>query len=105
MEHRKTLLAGLLLACGAAAPLAAQAGVDIGINIGPPAPPAAYVVPPPRRGYVWAPGYYVWHPRHHRHVWHGGYWVRARPGYHWRADHWEQRGQRWHRVPGGWVRG
>lgn len=105
MNRRKTLLAAALLTGVALAPLAAEARVDVGINIGPPAPPPSYVVPPPRAGYVWAPGYYVYDGPHRRHVWHNGYWVHERPGYHWREDRWEQRGDRWHRVHGGWDRG
>lgn len=104
MTKRKTLLAGVVLAGAILAPLVAEARVDLDINIGPPAPPPAYVVPPPRPHYVWAPGYYVWDGPHRRHVWHDGYWVHERPGHHWREDHWEQRGDRWHRIHGGWDR-
>lgn len=102
MIAKKLLMTGLL-AASSLAPMAAQARVDVDINIGPP-PPRVVEAPPPRPGYVWAPGYYVWDGPRHRHRWHDGYWVRERPGYNWRADHWEQRGDRWHRVPGGWDR-
>jgi hypothetical protein len=102
-NSRKTLFASVLLAGTMLAPLAAQARVDVDINIGPP-PPRVVAVPPPRVGYVWAPGYYVWDGPHHRHVWHDGYWVHERRGYHWRADHWDQRGDHWHRTHGGWER-
>jgi len=78
------------------------AGVDIDVDIAPPAavmeaPPAA-----PRPGYVWAPGYYRWEDG--RHVWVQGRWMAERPGYRWEPDRWEPRGPRYHYVPGHWVR-
>jgi hypothetical protein len=103
MKKSNAIVAAVLLTGMAFAPLAAQARVDLDINIGPPAPPPTYVVPPPRDGYVWAPGFYVWDG--HRHVWHDGHWEHARRGYHYREDRWEQHGDRWHHVPGGWERG
>ena len=68
------------------------------------APPVARgeVVPRPRVGYVWAPGYWRWNGRHY--VWAGGYWVRARPGYHWVAPRWSPYGARWRYAPGYWAR-
>ena len=48
-------------------------------------------VPPPRAGYVWAPGFWEW--RGGRHVWVGGHWIGERRGYHWVPDRWEQRGR------------
>ena len=69
------------------------------------APPRFERVPPPRAGYVWAPGYWVWSPRAHRHVWVGGHWMRVRPGYRYVPAHWQQgpRG-RWHFSDGYWAR-
>lgn len=75
----------------------ATAGVSVSVAVGvaPPAP-RYEVVPPPRAGYVWAPGYWRWDG--HRHVWIGGYWVRARPGYVYRPGRWDHArdGWRWH---------
>ena len=98
--RKQLLIGGVLLATAAAfAPVPAGAEVIIGV-----APPAARVevVPAPRVGYVWAPGYWRWNG--YRHVWVNGYWVHARPGWHWRPAHWVARGPHWHYVPGYWVR-
>jgi hypothetical protein len=100
MSIKKTLIA-LTLAGAALAPLASQAAVAVGvdINIGPPAQ-RVIVAPAPRPGYVYAPGYWQWNG--HRHVWIDGRYLHARDGYHWRADHWVQRGPNWHYEPGHW---
>jgi len=84
---RKALLLGLMLAAGAGA-----------------APPPIRVepMPPPRVGYVWAPGFWEW--RGHEHVWVAGRWVGERRGYHWIPDRWEQRGPHWHHERGHWER-
>ena len=85
MNTRKLLLATLFVSSlGTALPAAAH--VDLFVNVPPPAP-VYEVVPAPRAGWVWAPGYYAW--RHGHHVWVRGHWVRERPGYAY--------------VPGAWV--
>lgn len=95
-------LTGAALAVGLlAAPLAAQAQVSIGVAIRPPAPRYERA-PPPRPGYVWAPGHWNYSGGHY--VWGGGTWMRARPGYRWAGGTWVQHGPRWHYVPGHWVR-
>ena len=87
------------------APPASAAQVSVGISVGVPPPPPRYVrVPPPRRGYVWAPGYWRWEPHARRHVWVGGYWVRARPGYRYVPEHWVHHGRDWRFERGHWVR-
>ena len=97
-----TPLCSLLLATAAlAAPSVGQARVDFFVNVAPP-PPRVEVVPPPRPGYVWAPGYWRWHG--HRYVWVRGYWLHGRHGRHWVPAHWVQNGPRWHYVPGYWAR-
>ena len=45
--------------------------VDIELNFGPP-PPVYEVVPAPRAGYIWAPGY--WDYERNRHIWRKGHW-------------------------------
>ena len=46
----------------------AAAEVDLSVTIGTPPPPPRYeVIPAPRAGYVWAPGYWRWEG--HRHAW------------------------------------
>lgn len=79
----------------------ARAQVSFDVTIAPPAPRVERP-PPPRPGYVWAPGY--WGYNHNRYDWVPGRWVPNRPGYHWVQDTWVQRGPRWHYVPGHWAR-
>ena len=65
-------------------------------------PPRVVVVPQPRPGYVWAPGYWRWDGR--THVWMDGAWMRERRGYHWVPAHWEDRHGRYHFDAGHWAR-
>ncbi|HUA88894.1 MAG TPA: hypothetical protein VL994_05635 [Steroidobacteraceae bacterium] len=85
------VLAALLLAL---VPLAAQAGVVIGVsvNIAPPVLPV-YVQPPlPAPGYMWTPGYWAWAPSGY--YWVPGTWVMPpQPGLLWTPGYW------------GWVNG
>ncbi|HTV96461.1 MAG TPA: hypothetical protein VME42_10665 [Steroidobacteraceae bacterium] len=83
------------------APVIASAGIGIDITVAPPAPPVE-VVPAPRVGFVWAPGFWDW--RGGRHVWVGGHWIAARPGWRWVPDRWEPHGNHWHYVRGHWAR-
>ncbi|HUO43700.1 MAG TPA: YXWGXW repeat-containing protein [Burkholderiales bacterium] len=101
MSNRKALLfVALMTVLGATAlPAAARTDVNIDIGVAPPAPQVE-VVPAPRRGYVWAPGYWRWEGR--RHVWVQGHWIREHRGYVWVPEHWEQRGPYYHFVPGHW---
>src|SRR5579875_2365423 len=101
MRNISKLTGAALAAALLAAPLAAQAQVSIGVSIAPPAPRYERP-PPPRPGYVWAPGHWNYTGGHY--VWGGGTWIRARPGYRWVNGSWAQRGSRWHYVPGHWVR-
>jgi YXWGXW repeat-containing protein len=57
-------------------------------------------VPPPRVGYVWAPGYWRWDHGHH--VWVGGRYIHERPGHHWVGHRWVHRGDRWRFEEGHW---
>jgi hypothetical protein len=98
----KMKIAVLCAALGVGASMApgissARAFVDIDV-----APPAARVevVPGPRAGYVWAPGYWNWEG--HRHVWVGGRWMHERHGHHWVNENWEQRDGHWHFEKGHW---
>jgi len=79
-----------------------QAGVSIDIEVAPP-PPRVEAAPPPRGGYVWAPGYWMWEG--HRHVWVEGHWIPERRGWHWVPEHWGERHHQWHFEPGHWERG
>src|SRR5262245_11589617 len=105
MRKYYTMKALLISTVFAVAPLAgmvatpAGADVDIYVNVEPPAP-RVEVIPAPRTGYVWAPGYWAYRDREH--VWVTGHWVRARTGYQWNADRWERFGDRWIYRPGHW---
>jgi hypothetical protein len=72
------------------------------ITVAPP-PPRYERVPPPRSGYVWAPGYWDW--RGNRHIWIDGNWVGARPGYVYSQPRWIEHGGRWQRQESRWERG
>jgi len=103
MAMRNSLLLCVLLTLYAAAfPAAAQVNFSLDIEVAPP-PARVEVVPPPRPGYAWAPGYWRWDG--HRHVWMVGRWMHERPGSHWVADRWVDRDGRHHFEPGHWDRG
>jgi len=70
-----TIFSALTLATAPAAH--AQIYGVITVREAPP-PLRAEVVPAPRHGYVWAPGYWSWQGHHH--VWHRGDWVRVAAG-------------------------
>jgi hypothetical protein len=94
-------LAGAVLAAALLAlPIVTTAQVAVGVMVAPPA--VLYEpVPPPRTGWVWAPGYWAW--VNGAYVWRRGYWITERPGYRWAAGWWAQRGPNWVWVPGHWV--
>jgi WXXGXW repeat (2 copies) len=63
----------LLVLVGAVWPFSATAQISLDVVIHTPPPPVRVeVVPAPRPGYVWAPGYWSWDSG--RHIWHEGYW-------------------------------
>jgi hypothetical protein len=99
MSVRNVLLCVMIAVGSAAMPAAAQ--ITINIGVAPPAP-RYEVVPAPRSGYAWAPGYWRW--ENERHVWRNGRWLEARSGSHWVADSWEPRDGRHYYKPGKWER-
>ena len=102
MAIRNRILLASVALSAAFVSLPATARTYVEIEIAPP-PPRVEVVPAPRRGYVWAPGYWRWNG--HRHVWVNGVWVRERYGWHWEPDAWVQGPNgRWHLARGHWVR-
>ena len=103
MRVRAGLLGLLLLATGAlAAPAMSFGAVIVDVDVAPP-PLQVEVVPGPRAGFVWAPGYWMWNGN--RHVWVAGRWVHERPGFHWVPEAWVQAGPHWHFQRGHWERG
>lgn len=98
---KKTLLATMFAASLGAIAVPASAAVDVYVDIAPPSP-RYEVVPAPRRGYTWAPGY--WDYRGNRHHWRTGTWVRDRPGYYYQSTQWVERDGRWHMQRGNWSR-
>jgi WXXGXW repeat (2 copies) len=102
MRVRTKLLSLLLIAAATvAASGTSYAGVVVDIDVAPP-PAQVEVVPAPRAGYVWGPGYWRWDGGHH--VWVGGHWMRERVGYHWVPETWVQAGPHWHFQRGHWAR-
>jgi hypothetical protein len=103
-ERSLPVLAMLALTFGALAGMhasTAQAAIGIDIDVAPPAP-RVEVVPAPRAGFVWAPGYWRWNG--HAHAWHNGYWIKERRGYHWVPDAWVGNGPHYHYARGHWER-
>ncbi|MEO6921080.1 MAG: hypothetical protein ABI171_19025 [Collimonas sp.] len=103
---KRMLCAFALVAVGAAALLPSQAMAQVGVNITigvPPPPPRYERAPPPRVGYLWAPGYWNWDGR--RHVWAGGHWEQARNGYRYDRPQWQHGRNGWELRRGGWQHG
>jgi hypothetical protein len=102
MNKLHKLLIATLVA-GSFGSVAAPALADtVYVQTAPPAPRAERT-PPPRRGYVWAPGHWEW--RHNHHVWVRGSWLRERHGYTYTAPNWVERDGHWVMERGGWNRG
>lgn len=96
--------AAIVLSTAAFVPAQAVAQVGINIIIGNAPPPVRYeVVPAPRRGYEWAPGYWNWDGG--RHQWARGHWERARSGQYYQRPEWQQNNDGWRLNRGGWQRG
>jgi hypothetical protein len=78
---KRLVLAGIVAtALGASAlPAGASVAVSVGVGIAPPPAPIYEVVPAPRYGWGWVPGYWAWGG--HQHVWVQGHWVKRRPVY------------------------
>ena len=99
----KKLIAGSFVAATlAAAALPAGAAASVYFEFGPPPAPRYEIVPAPRMGYVWVPGY--WEARHRRHHWVAGHWVRHRPGYVYAPARWAQLDGRWRYFAPSWDR-
>lgn len=104
MKRILCTVAAIVLGTAAFVPTQAVAHASVNIVIGNAPPPVRYeVIPAPRRGYVWAPGYWGWDGR--RHVWIRGHWERVRVGHYYQRPEWQQRNDGWHLNRGGWRRG
>ena len=99
MSIRTAMFCAVLGVSAAAVPLTSSARVYLDVNVAPPPPPEE-VVPAPRVGYVWAPGYYDYDG--HRHHWRHGHWIHEHHGHHWVADRWDEHEGRWHHERGHW---
>ena len=97
---RKLIIGSLVAAAlgGVALPAAARTNVDFFVTIAPP-PIYREVVPAPRAGYIWVPGYWDW--RYGAYRWVGGSWSRHRWGYSYEPVRWQHRHSRYYRA-GGW---
>jgi hypothetical protein len=93
---RKLIVAALM--AGTLVSLPAAARTSVYVSVAPPLVPYE-LVPAPRPGFVWAPGFWDW--RHGRYVWVGGHWYRHRPGYYYQPVRWVYQGGRYYRS-GGW---
>ena len=99
MTIKKLILGSLIAATLGSFALPAAARTNVYLSFAP--PPVYYEpVPPPRVGWVWAPGYWDW--RGYRHYWVAGHWVRSRAGYVYYAPRWYDSGGRWRLYRGGW---
>jgi hypothetical protein len=99
-RHLAAIAAALSLA--AVAVPASALDVDLVVKVAPPVP-RVEVVPAPRVGFIWAPGYWDW--RGNQHVWVAGNWQRERAGYRYAAPVWVERNGEWHLTRGKWARG
>lgn len=102
MWKLNSLIAAAALAASGFAALPAAAAVDVYVDVAPPAP-RYEVIPAPRDGFAWQPGYWEW--RNGRHVWVRGRWIRERPGMYWHPSRWVQYPDgRWYLERGRWDR-
>ena len=100
MRTKTSLLSTALLGLALSFCAASHAGAQVVVRIGPPAP-VHEVIPPPREGYVWQPGYHRWDGN--RYVWvPGAYAAPPRPHAAWIPGHWSHRGGGYVWVDGHW---
>jgi hypothetical protein len=104
MKRWNRLAAVATISAAMGLPQAARAAVSFDVEVAPP-PPRYEVVPPPRVGYVWTPGYWRWDAPHHRHVWVRGRYIHGHRGEHWVAHRWHEHDGRYRFENGHWERG
>jgi hypothetical protein len=72
------------------------------VSTRPPPPPRVVIMPDPRPGLVYEPGYWILQDQ--MWIWVDGTWVQENPGYAWAPAHWDaQPDGTWRFVPGQWV--
>jgi hypothetical protein len=100
---KKLIVAALVASALGGVSLAASArtNVELFVNVPPPAP-VVEVMPAPRVGYAWVPGFWEW--RHGRHVWVRGHYLRHRHGYVYEQARWVDRGGHWYYTAPYWRR-
>jgi hypothetical protein len=103
MFIRKAVLCASFVLGATALPASAQVSAGFYVDLAPP-PPRVEVVPAPRAGFVWAPGFWRWDESRRAHVWVEGRFIEEHPGYRWRADRWVPRERRYYYEPGYWER-
>jgi hypothetical protein len=106
IDMKRIICTAAAIVLGTAAFIPAQAIAQVGFNIvigNAPPPPRYEVMPAPRRGYEWAPGYWNWNGR--KHVWTRGHWERVRAGQYYQRPEWQQGNDGWRLNRGGWQSG
>jgi hypothetical protein len=104
MHKRRALIMAMSILSTGVPGLSAQAEAGVAITLGSAPPPLRVErVPPPRRGYVWSPGYWAWNGRHY--VWVAGYWVHVRHHQYYAPGHWVEGPGGWQFVPPAWASG
>jgi hypothetical protein len=106
MFIRKAMVCASIVLGAISLPAGAQQIVgSLEVDIAPPAP-RVEVVPAPREGYVWTPGYWRWEAPRREYVWVEGRFQEERRGFRWIADRWLHReSERHYRYePGHWER-
>ncbi len=100
MKRKWLWLSGIVLAILLSVSPAANAGVWVGLRVGPPPPRREIVVARP--GYAWARGYWGWD--HARYAWFPGRYIAERPGHVWVDGAWGHRHDGWGYREGHWRR-
>jgi len=99
MKARTALLSLTLAAGMCTLPSLAQARVEFDVQVAPP-PDRVEVVPAPRQGYRWEPGYWRWD--NDRYTWNSGREIADREGHRYTEHRWEHEGNKWHFEGGHW---
>ena len=102
MKMNKTAIIACAIILGATS-LNASA-IDINVTIGAAPPPVKYeVMPAPRDGNLWVPGFWDWNGS--KHTWVQGNWEKTRPGYVYVKPEWQKTNNGWHLAKGHWKNG